>query len=79
MENILYREECLLLSKRQVKTLRQQGKVNCSLELSLVREGDRFGSSYPRLSKEQLKDILWFYNVHDLNGPSTSRQVGISF
>lgn len=72
MENILYREDCLLLSKRQVQTLKQPGKVMCSIELSLVKETDNFGSNYPRISKDQLRDILLFYNTHNGNGPSSS-------
>lgn len=73
MENILYKEACLVLSKRQVKVLKLQGKVVCTLELSLVKPTDRFGSNYPRLAKEHLRDILLYYNAHLLEDGSSPR------
>lgn len=79
MENILYREDCLLLSKNQVKSLEQQGKTMCTVVLSLVKETDNFGSNYPRPSKYQLRDILIFYNTHNTNSASSTDYVDVMF
>lgn len=71
MENILYRESCMLLTKRQMKALRQQNKANVTLEFSIVTDIDRFGGNYTRLHMSNLKELLSFYNTHDKKSTST--------
>lgn len=74
MENLLYGNECMLLNKRQTKSLRQHTTVNCTLEFSAVKEGDYIGSYYLRLGKPYLQEILTYYKRHDRNNllPSNS-------
>lgn len=67
MENLLYGEECMLLSKRQTKFLRQHTTVDCTLEFSAVKEDDLFGSHYLRLEKQHLQELLSYYKRHDRN------------
>lgn len=81
MENLLYREECLLLANKQVKCLKQQPKAACILEFSFVKPQDRFGSNYTWCETRFFGDILGFYNVHEQNGRAQAalKQVDAAF
>lgn len=70
---MLFRQECMLLSKKQVKSLKQFDKVTCILEFSIVKENDLFTCNFSRLQNSQIRQVLIIYNQSKLNNPNNLR------